>query len=165
MIKSFPQWQAHWDMLQVANDFAMAAHMGLLLHAPVFMGAESASCGPRSDRPCDPAAARGTLRTAQIKPTDLSGFLSQRPVFQHCTFCGNLHNFGRDAMTEAIRHPLPMDGRDPSNLRGDPITGDRYWSQRIRAEGMGPYVDPHLARRRAHRRIAGSGRLSSSTTS
>ncbi|MEY2926180.1 MAG: hypothetical protein RL367_657 [Pseudomonadota bacterium] len=36
MIKSFPQWQEHWDALQVANDFAMAAHMGLLLHAPVF---------------------------------------------------------------------------------------------------------------------------------
>jgi phenylpropionate dioxygenase-like ring-hydroxylating dioxygenase large terminal subunit len=32
-------------------------------------------------------------------------------------------------MTEAIRHPLPMNGRDPSNLRGDPITGDRYWSK------------------------------------
>lgn len=31
-------------------------------------------------------------------------------------------------MTEAIRHPLTMDGRDPSNLRGDPITGDRYFS-------------------------------------
>jgi phenylpropionate dioxygenase-like ring-hydroxylating dioxygenase large terminal subunit len=30
-------------------------------------------------------------------------------------------------MTEAVRHPLTMDGRDPANLRGDPITGDRYW--------------------------------------
>jgi phenylpropionate dioxygenase-like ring-hydroxylating dioxygenase large terminal subunit len=32
-------------------------------------------------------------------------------------------------MTEAVCHPLTMDGRDPSNLRGDPITGDRYWSK------------------------------------
>jgi phenylpropionate dioxygenase-like ring-hydroxylating dioxygenase large terminal subunit len=32
-------------------------------------------------------------------------------------------------MTEAIRHPLTMDGRDASNLRGDAITGDRYWSK------------------------------------
>jgi phenylpropionate dioxygenase-like ring-hydroxylating dioxygenase large terminal subunit len=32
-------------------------------------------------------------------------------------------------MTEAICHPLTMDGRDPANLRGDPITGDRYWSK------------------------------------
>jgi AcrR family transcriptional regulator len=36
MIKSFPQWEEHWDMLQVASDFAMAAHMGLLLNAPIF---------------------------------------------------------------------------------------------------------------------------------
>ena len=27
------------------------------------------------------------------------------------------------------RHPTTMDGRDPSVLRGDPITGDRYWSK------------------------------------
>ena len=32
-------------------------------------------------------------------------------------------------MTEAPRHPLTLDGRDASNLRGDPITGDRYWSR------------------------------------
>ncbi len=32
-------------------------------------------------------------------------------------------------MTEAPLHPLTMDGRDPSGLRGDPITGDRYYSQ------------------------------------
>jgi phenylpropionate dioxygenase-like ring-hydroxylating dioxygenase large terminal subunit len=32
-------------------------------------------------------------------------------------------------MTEASRHPLTLDGRDPANLRGDPITGDRYWSR------------------------------------
>lgn len=36
MIQSFPQWEEHWDMLQVASDFAMAAHMGLLLNMPVF---------------------------------------------------------------------------------------------------------------------------------
>ncbi len=36
MIISFPQWEKHWDALQVANDFAMAAMMGLLLHKPVF---------------------------------------------------------------------------------------------------------------------------------
>lgn len=32
-------------------------------------------------------------------------------------------------MTEALRHPLTMDGRDAANLRGDPITGDRYYSK------------------------------------
>lgn len=32
-------------------------------------------------------------------------------------------------MTEINRHPLTLDGRDPSNLRGDPITGDRYTSR------------------------------------
>jgi phenylpropionate dioxygenase-like ring-hydroxylating dioxygenase large terminal subunit len=32
-------------------------------------------------------------------------------------------------VTEAIRHPLTINARDPSNLRGDPITGDRYWSK------------------------------------
>lgn len=31
-------------------------------------------------------------------------------------------------MTEIIRHPLTLDGRDSANLRGDPITGDRYTS-------------------------------------
>lgn len=36
MIKSFPQWEEHWDALRVASDFAVAAHMGLLLNAPVF---------------------------------------------------------------------------------------------------------------------------------
>lgn len=36
MTRSFPQWEEHWDTLQVASDFAMAAHMGLLLHMPVF---------------------------------------------------------------------------------------------------------------------------------
>ena len=32
-------------------------------------------------------------------------------------------------MTDAPRHPLTLDGRDVSNLRGDPITGDRYFSK------------------------------------
>lgn len=32
-------------------------------------------------------------------------------------------------MTQLPRHPLTMDGRDPANLRGDPITGDRYTSR------------------------------------
>lgn len=36
MIKSFPQWVEHWDRLQIASDFVMAASMGLLLHKPVF---------------------------------------------------------------------------------------------------------------------------------
>jgi phenylpropionate dioxygenase-like ring-hydroxylating dioxygenase large terminal subunit len=26
-------------------------------------------------------------------------------------------------------HPLTLDGRDPKNLRGDKISGDRYWSK------------------------------------
>ena len=32
-------------------------------------------------------------------------------------------------MTETANHPLTMDGRDPANLRGDRITGDRYFSR------------------------------------
>jgi len=32
-------------------------------------------------------------------------------------------------MTEALRHPLTIDGRDPAQLRGDAITGDRYYSK------------------------------------
>ena len=32
-------------------------------------------------------------------------------------------------MTKALSVPPPMDGRDPSNLRGDAITGDRYFSK------------------------------------
>jgi len=31
-------------------------------------------------------------------------------------------------MTTPVRHPLTMNGRDPSLLRGDRIDGDRYWS-------------------------------------
>lgn len=36
MIKSFPQWEEHWDRLQIASDLTMAAHMGLLLYMPSF---------------------------------------------------------------------------------------------------------------------------------
>ncbi len=32
-------------------------------------------------------------------------------------------------MTKVPKHPLTIDGRDPANLRGDPITGDRYYSR------------------------------------
>jgi phenylpropionate dioxygenase-like ring-hydroxylating dioxygenase large terminal subunit len=32
-------------------------------------------------------------------------------------------------MGESLGHPLAMDGKDPSNLRGDPITPDRYYSK------------------------------------
>jgi phenylpropionate dioxygenase-like ring-hydroxylating dioxygenase large terminal subunit len=31
-------------------------------------------------------------------------------------------------MTLPIKHPLTLDGRDPNLLRGDPITGERYYS-------------------------------------
>lgn len=32
-------------------------------------------------------------------------------------------------MNNPVPHPLTLDGRDPANLRGDPITGDRYTSK------------------------------------
>lgn len=32
-------------------------------------------------------------------------------------------------MTEIITHPLALDGKDPSNLRGDPITQERYYDR------------------------------------
>jgi len=32
-------------------------------------------------------------------------------------------------MALPVLHPLTLDGRDASHLRGDPITGDRYWSK------------------------------------
>jgi phenylpropionate dioxygenase-like ring-hydroxylating dioxygenase large terminal subunit len=32
-------------------------------------------------------------------------------------------------MNDIAKHPLTMSGRDPSKLRGDPITGDRYYSK------------------------------------
>jgi AcrR family transcriptional regulator len=36
MIEAFPQWEAHWDNLKMANDVTIALHMGMLLHRPVF---------------------------------------------------------------------------------------------------------------------------------
>ncbi|MFM6853134.1 MAG: TetR/AcrR family transcriptional regulator [Sphingopyxis sp.] len=36
MIRAFPQWERHADVLQKASDFTMAAHMGLLIHRPIF---------------------------------------------------------------------------------------------------------------------------------
>ena len=35
MVNSFPQWRERWAQLQVANDFAVAIHMGLLLNKPI----------------------------------------------------------------------------------------------------------------------------------
>ena len=32
-------------------------------------------------------------------------------------------------MTQPVKHPLTLEGRDASNLRGDPMSGDRYYSQ------------------------------------
>ena len=32
-------------------------------------------------------------------------------------------------MAAQLKHPLTMSGRDPALLRGDPITGDRYYSK------------------------------------
>ena len=32
-------------------------------------------------------------------------------------------------MAAQFKHPLTLSGRDPSLLRGDPITGDRYYSK------------------------------------
>jgi phenylpropionate dioxygenase-like ring-hydroxylating dioxygenase large terminal subunit len=32
-------------------------------------------------------------------------------------------------MNQHVSAPPPLDGRDPANLRGDPITGDRYYSR------------------------------------
>ncbi len=36
MIEAFPQWESHWEDLKLASDFTQAAHMGLLLHKPMF---------------------------------------------------------------------------------------------------------------------------------
>lgn len=36
MIESFPQWREQWETMKLGNDFAIAAHMGLLLQRPVF---------------------------------------------------------------------------------------------------------------------------------
>jgi phenylpropionate dioxygenase-like ring-hydroxylating dioxygenase large terminal subunit len=44
-------------------------------------------------------------------------------------------------MNAPLRHPLTMDGRDPSALRGDPITGERYTSRDFaRAEWDGMWT-------------------------
>lgn len=40
MIEAFPQWQDHWDLFKLANDFTSAIHMGMLLHTPVFVSGE-----------------------------------------------------------------------------------------------------------------------------
>jgi phenylpropionate dioxygenase-like ring-hydroxylating dioxygenase large terminal subunit len=32
-------------------------------------------------------------------------------------------------MNDIVKHPLAMDGKDPRNLRGDPITPERYYSR------------------------------------
>ncbi|HEY5681776.1 MAG TPA: aromatic ring-hydroxylating dioxygenase subunit alpha [Pseudomonadales bacterium] len=32
-------------------------------------------------------------------------------------------------MSDILRHPLAMDGKDPANLRGDPISPERYYSK------------------------------------
>ena len=37
-------------------------------------------------------------------------------------------------MTQIARHPLAMDGKDPSNLRGDPIDRERYYSEEFMAQ-------------------------------
>lgn len=36
MMRNFPEWASQWQDLQVASDFAMAAHVGLLLYKPMF---------------------------------------------------------------------------------------------------------------------------------
>ena len=36
MVKAFPQWSDRWPELQLASDFAAAAHMGVLLNQAVF---------------------------------------------------------------------------------------------------------------------------------
>lgn len=44
MIEAFPQWEAHWEAMKLASDFTYSAHMGMLLHEPVF------GSGDRMDR-------------------------------------------------------------------------------------------------------------------
>ncbi|HZU65603.1 MAG TPA: TetR/AcrR family transcriptional regulator [Novosphingobium sp.] len=36
MIEAFPQWRRHWEAMKLANDLVLTAHMGMLLHKPVF---------------------------------------------------------------------------------------------------------------------------------
>jgi AcrR family transcriptional regulator len=35
MSRAFPQWQAHWDDMRLANDLTTVAHMGMLMLEPV----------------------------------------------------------------------------------------------------------------------------------
>ena len=37
-------------------------------------------------------------------------------------------------MNDITNHPLAMDGKDPSNLRGDPIDQERYYSKDFMAQ-------------------------------
>lgn len=46
MIEAFPQWQDHWDLLKLANDFINSIHMGMLLNNPV-LGSEGRMEGLR----------------------------------------------------------------------------------------------------------------------
>lgn len=36
MIEAFPQWKDDWNALKLASDFVLSAHMGLLVHEPIF---------------------------------------------------------------------------------------------------------------------------------
>ncbi|KRB86761.1 TetR family transcriptional regulator [Sphingomonas sp. Root710] len=36
MMRFFPQWERDWEAMQIANDFTIAAHLGLLLQRPAF---------------------------------------------------------------------------------------------------------------------------------
>lgn len=36
MVRAFPQWKDHLENLQVANDLAIALHLGLLINKPIF---------------------------------------------------------------------------------------------------------------------------------
>lgn len=39
MLRYFPQWKDHASALELANDLAMVAYMGLLVHQPIFENA------------------------------------------------------------------------------------------------------------------------------
>jgi len=36
MKRFFTRWEEHWETMQIANDFTIAAHLGLLLQRPAF---------------------------------------------------------------------------------------------------------------------------------
>jgi phenylpropionate dioxygenase-like ring-hydroxylating dioxygenase large terminal subunit len=46
-------------------------------------------------------------------------------------FVANPSQYGQGdgIMTQPAKHPLTLNGRDPANLCGDSIAGDRYWSK------------------------------------